>query len=239
MRKHFSGYSEAAAIASKFFFPKRNFQSPKGFTISYLFYRIIRPIFKSNYKIFKILNNGTPWTSQASIAIFKKILNKKMVGLEYGSGKSTLFFAARLKKLVSIEHNKEWYDFVNNLLKAKNVINVEYVYAPKNLKLKDATLLFHDSHDIKDSNFRIRSDYENYFEVVNKYPDNYFDFILIDGRARVECTFNSIAKLKQGGIMVLDNSERKRYQPVHKRLADWPKITTTTGLTDTTLWFKP
>lgn len=239
MSKQYSGFSEASAIASNYFFPKKNFLSPKGFTLSYIIYRIVRPFFKLNYKIFKLRNPGTPWTSQASIEIFKKILNKNMVGLEYGSGKSTLFFAARLKNLVSIEHDKEWYEFVKKLLEAKKISNVEFIFAPKNLKLKDATLQFHDSHEIKDRHFRIRSDYENYFEIVNKYPDNSFDFILIDGRARVECSFNSIAKLKPGGILVLDNSERKRYQPVHKRLSDWPKITTTTGLTDTTLWFKP
>ncbi|CAN5171920.1 hypothetical protein BH23BAC1_BH23BAC1_38780 [soil metagenome] len=239
MLKQYPGFSEVSAIASMFFFPKKNFVSPKGFTLSYFIYRILRPILKLNYKIFKFQNQGTPWTSQASILIFKEVLNKKMVGLEYGSGKSTVFFASRLKKLVSIEHNKEWYDLVKNLLENKKISNVEYIFVPKNLKLKDATLQFHDSHDIKDRHFRIRSDYENYFETVNNYPDNYFDFILIDGRARVECTFNSLTKLKPGGMLVLDNSERKRYRPIHKHLSDWPCITTTTGLTDTTLWFKP
>jgi hypothetical protein len=84
-----------------------------------------------------------------------------------------------------------------------------------------------------------RMDYYNYYSKVNEYPDEYFDFVLIDGRARVNCGKNAIDKLKSGGIFILDNSERQRYRPLHELLIKWPSIYTTTGLTDTTIWIKP
>jgi len=74
---------------------------------------------------------------------------------------------------------------------------------------------------------------------VNTYPDNYFDFIIVDGRARVECSFNAIKKLKRGGLFVLDNSERKRYMPIFNLLENWEMANTSNGLTDTTFWLKP
>ncbi len=36
-----------------------------------------------------------------------------------------------------------------------------------------------------------------YFQEIQKYPDNYFDFVLIDGRARVACMINTIDKIKE------------------------------------------
>lgn len=44
-------------------------------------------IAKSHYKLFNILYPHRPWTSPASILFFDKVLNNKMVGLEYGSGR--------------------------------------------------------------------------------------------------------------------------------------------------------
>ena len=49
----------------------------------------------------------------------------------------------------------------------------------------------------------------------------------------------AVVKLKRGGIFILDNSERLRYEPVHRKLRSWKQVFTTTGLTDTTIWFKP
>jgi len=84
-----------------------------------------------------------------------------------------------------------------------------------------------------------RNDFYNYYTKVNEYEDGYFDFVLIDGRARAKCGLNAIDKLKSGGIFVLDNSERPRYKPLHNALAQWPKVETTSGLTNTTIWIKP
>ncbi|HEY4655003.1 MAG TPA: class I SAM-dependent methyltransferase, partial [Cyclobacteriaceae bacterium] len=82
-------------------------------------------------------------------------------------------------------------------------------------------------------------DYHNYFSFITVFPNGHFDFIFIDGRARIECTLNAIPKLKKGGMLVLDNSDRDRYAPLFKVLEHWPRVTTTTGLFDTTIWFKP
>ncbi len=234
-----SPIEKALIISRNSFFIRKNVIATKSFSINYIFYRIVRPILKLNYKLFKLLNPTTPWTSQASIRIFKKILNKDMIGLEYGSGNSTIFFSKYLKKVVSIEHDSAWFEIVKSKLTTHSIQNVEYYFIPK----KDQTLNFHYSffqdYNLKNDEFEIRKEYHDYFSEVLKYPDEYFDFIIIDGRARVECCLNSIPKLRTGGIFVLDNSDRERYKPVFKVLQHWQSINTTTGLFDTTLWFKP
>ena len=163
-----------------------------------------------------------------------------MTGLEYGSGRSTLFFARRLKKLVSIEHHEGWHNKVSQILKDKKVDNVEYLLIPEDGK---------SAEDISEAELHKqlnqltgdepREEYFSYYSRVESYPDDYFDFILIDGRARVQCGLRAMKKIKPGGIFVLDNSERERYHPLHEALRDWPHLFTTNGITDTVLWIRP
>ncbi|MCB0496036.1 MAG: class I SAM-dependent methyltransferase [Cyclobacteriaceae bacterium] len=160
-----------------------------------------------------------------------------MIGIEYGSGRSTMFFAKKLKKLISIEHYPGWYEKVKKELENKGVHNVDYF-----LILKQDTpdaIEDIDTELDKLEGSELRNDFANYYNKVNEYSNGYFDFVLIDGRARVKCGLNAMNKLKSGGIFVLDNSERKRYAPLRNALKDWPMVNTTTGLTNTTIWIKP
>ncbi|NJN41371.1 MAG: class I SAM-dependent methyltransferase [Flammeovirgaceae bacterium] len=228
----------ASRISASPWFIKNNFIRKKSFSIEYFCYRILRPLLKLRYKIFKLFNPLSPWTSQASIQIFKKILNTEMKGFEYGSGNSTLFFAQRLQHLTSVEHNKEWHQIVNKKLTQTGTSNIDYHLIPRHDRTEER-FSFHSDFNLDDSSFSVRTEYSNYFSFIKKYPDQYFDFIIVDGRARVECCLNAIPKLKPGGIFVLDNSDRERYQPIFLVLSSWKQITTTTGLFDTTIWFKP
>ena len=238
-----TSFQRASKIAAHPLFIKKNIIAEKGVTIGYAKYRMLRPIFKVYYSIFFLFHPNCPWTTPASIIVFKKLLSDKMTALEFGSGKSTIFLAKRTKHLVSVEHDERWYKLVKYDLKIQNFDNVDYRFIPKN------EMLIGDLHSqYRPTSFPIyniskdfffRSEFHSYYEFVKEFPDQYFDFILVAGRARVECLVNSIDKLKPGGMMVLDNSNRKKYQPVVNLLSDWPNVRTTTGLFDTTIWFKP
>lgn len=230
-------YETATAIAEASIL-KKNFIAPKGFTLSYAKYRVLRPLLKLNYKAFKLFNKVTPWTTQASIKTFDQILTRDMVGFEYGSGFSTLYFARRMKHVTSIEHNPVWFNLVNEKFKTLGVKNVSYQLIPPG-QSNLAPYPFYEKFQLTNDDFQVREEYIDYFSAILNYPDSHFDFILVDGRARVECCLLAIAKLKSGGIFVLDNSDRSRYRPVFHVLKNWKSVTTTTGLFDTTIWFKP
>ena len=232
-------YQTVLDISKNTFFVKKTIISKKSFSISYIFYRIARPVLKVNYKLFKWLNPQSPWTSQASIKAFEKILNKNMVGFEYGSGFSTLFFSKHLKHLTSVEHNEEWFKIVKTKLKDQGINNVDYHFIPSSKTEKNVDYAFYKNYQLTSKDFTIRKEYHDYFSFVSTFANEHFDFIIVDGRARVECCLNAIPKLKAGGLFVLDNSDRERYQPVFNVLKNWKSITTTTGLFDTTIWFKP
>lgn len=232
-------YELAKKIAASPWFIKRNILAPKSFTLRYALYRLMRPILKLNYRMFKRTRSETPWTSQASIHTLERLLEKETIGFEYGSGMSTIFIATRIRHLTSVEHNEHWFGIVRKKLKEHNLRNVDYHCIPRAGKTEKRVHAFLEDYGLNPQQFQVREDYHDYFTFIATFPNDHFDFIFIDGRARVECTLNAIPRLKEGGVLVLDNSDRKRYAPVFKVLEDWPQVTSTTGLFDTTIWFKP
>ena len=57
-----------------------------------------------------------------------------------------------------------------------------------------------------------------YAHVVGRFPDKHFDFIAVDGRDRHECVKAAIPKVKDGGWIMLDNSERSKYDRARRML---------------------
>ena len=194
---------------------------------------------KTNYWFYTKTHPNRPWLTPQSIEFLEERLTKEMIGLEYGSGRSTVFFAKKLKKLISIEHNEEWHKKVEKLLAERSLSNVDYLLIPEQHTSNGNEDLDLETELNKLDGSEPRNEFFNYYNKVNDYTDEYFDFVLIDGRARVKCGLIAVKKLKNGGIFVLDNSERARYLPLHTALNFWPKVETTTGLTNTTIWIKP
>jgi hypothetical protein len=54
---------------------------------------------------------------------------------------------------------------------------------------------------------------ETYTAFLDQNKD-FFDLILVDGRHRVECFRKSLGHLSDAGVMMLDDSDRQRYQPM-------------------------
>ena len=70
--------------------------------------------FKSNNALDKE-NNPIPWFTYPIIDFISDRLSKDLEILEFGAGNSTLFFAQRVKTVVSIEHNEKWYKKISQL----------------------------------------------------------------------------------------------------------------------------
>ncbi len=217
-----------------------NISHLRSFSFKYLKYRIFRPYLKLKYRWFQWQNPTKPWLTPDAIMVIKSLLKKEHVGLEYGSGRSTVFFSELIGKLYSIEHTPSWHSKVTEILKEKNIDNVELILREAETEVPKIKFSSEEQVFLSLTNYPIKDDlFKTYYSTVDQFEDSFFDFILIDGRARVSCSLKAIDKLKPGGIFVLDNSERRRYEKVHSLLKTWPSIHTTTGLSDTTIWRKP
>lgn len=133
--------------------------------------------------------NPIPWFTYPAIEFLKERLTKEMTVFEYGSGSSTLFFAERVKEIISVETNKEWFNKIINKL-------------PSN-----ARLIFYDQNNFKCS----------YPEII-KTTNSKFDIIIIDAIEREESISVSIELLREKGVIILDNSERDEYKSIIKFL---------------------
>ena len=111
-------------------------------------------------------NEFIPWYTYPAIEYIKQLDFTEKSIFEFGSGNSTIFWAKRCKKAVSIEDNKEWYDKMTPELPA----NVEYKLVPDKANYVNSINQFSDNFDIIiiDGNHR----YECTVEALKKLNDD-------------------------------------------------------------------
>jgi len=97
---------------------------------------------------------------------------------EFGSGQSTLYWLRNGGDVISVESNQKWIDKLSSDLIDSKH---QYIFADK------------------------QNDYVN---SILKFPDSYFDLIIIDGIfSRYLCAKNVVSKIKKDGLVILDNSD--------------------------------
>lgn len=172
------------------------------------------------------LTDKKPWIALSSITFLERILEKNMLVYEYGSGGSTLFFASHVKEVVSTEHDQAWYRDVIKQINENNLSNcrVRLIEPTPMLHSDNTNIADPDDYVSDDDKYRGMS-FINYASSIDEFPDEYFDVILIDGRARPSCFKHSEKKLKKGGYLILDNAERSYYHFIHDTLKEkrWRK----------------
>lgn len=163
------------------------------------------------------VDDQQPWLTFSAIRFLRKNVNINMTVYEWGSGGSTLFWSNHVTKVVSVEHDKDWFRKLQTLLSTKK--NVDYkLIEPATDDTYNASLVadpkafFSKDPDFAGYNFA------NYVSDIDQYPDDSFDIVVVDGRARPACVFHAIKKIKKGGYLLLDNSEREHYQQAIKLL---------------------
>ena len=53
--------------------------------------------------------------------------------------------------------------------------------------------------------------FEDYVKIIDIYPNENFDLIIVDGRSRVSCLKHAQDKVKVGGFILLDDTDREEY----------------------------
>lgn len=123
-----------------------------------------------------------PWFTYPAIEFLKKRVHRDMCVFEFGCGFGTIWWANRVNEVISVEHVNNWHDKIAEKM-------------PKNVKL-----------------FHIQLEPNGDYSKKIKEFKNKFDIVVIDGRDRVNCAINSIDALKEDGVFIWDNSDRKEYE---------------------------
>jgi tRNA A58 N-methylase Trm61 len=126
---------------------------------------------------------------------------------EYGSGGSTLFLADLGAQVTAVEHDPQWQTLV--MQEFARLDDSERVH----VGLMEPALAAQGDAEYRSASPDWRGwSFRDYVEAIRTFPDDHFDWVMVDGRARVACIRSSAAKLKPGAAMVVDNTDRAEYQ---------------------------
>lgn len=150
-----------------------------------------------------------------------------MVVFEYGSGGSSLFLASRVKHLYSVEHDAAWFATVQKTIQEKDIKNLSYTLT----RQEPVSPILNDCGN-PDLYLSCMSEYkgfsfEKYVKSIGQYPDQFFDLVIVDGRARPSCIQHAVGKIKRNGALLLDNANRSYYLQPFSELMDagqWEKV---------------
>jgi len=162
------------------------------------------------------------WVTFEAREWLESFLAADMKVFEFGSGGSTIFISRRVKALVSVEHDPKWHKLTSEALTRNNVQNCQYLLVPQQIAT-EATHKPNDPYGFVSSQYHGMS-FEDYVTSISGFPDEAFDLVAVDGRARPSCILRAMDKVRCGGHLMLDNSERIRYQAGKDLLSDWEQM---------------
>ena len=143
------------------------------------------------------------WTFPAIDAVERWIAarSRPVRIFEYGSGASTVWLARRAAEVVSVEHDAGFAKIAAPMLALPNVELrvIEPVRANGTPRAGSGRSGYEDC------------DFSAYVDSIADGAARY-DLIVIDGRARDACLRRAWDCLDPGGLVVFDNSRRRRYQ---------------------------
>lgn len=139
------------------------------------------------------MNLSEIWMDRAEVVLVLKYLRDVDTYLEWGSGGSTLNYPqfAR-RRAVSIEHHKEYCEGMPARLAKKHVRAVEFRCVSIN-------------HQNSEGTYEI---YRRYVDEITRLGEPVWDFVFIDGRARVSAALRALSYLSDNSVVVVHDFER-------------------------------
>ena len=139
-----------------------------------------------------------PWIVPAAIGWLRRRIRRDWSILELGAGRSTAWFARRAHRVLSFEDNQFWFEATSEQLSRSGLLNVD---------------------------LRFRS-VEDFPREVAGLPHAAFDLVVIDFLespevTRVDGLRPAREKVRPGGYLLLDDSDRPSYAKADDLLAGW------------------
>ncbi|CAN8074562.1 unnamed protein product [Agarophyton chilense] len=148
-----------------------------------------------------LVNYGDIWMSPLEVNLILRNLDGKNVYIEYGSGGSTFNFPQFVKHAVSVEHDREWCKKVKEKLSTKpNLSHIDYrcFYVDKGFRGFNTGGRTEGTYPM----------FKEYVDQIDSAGHDLYDFVLIDGRARVDCSIKILSYISQKTPVFIHDSVR-------------------------------
>jgi hypothetical protein len=138
------------------------------------------------------LSLGMPWWSFGATRAVGKFLRADMTVFEFGSGGSSIFLAERTARVTCVEDEDKWAHLVCSEAERRGIGNLKVLHHPFD---------FHNPVNFRDSDY------------LASLGSGSYDVIVVDGKEESEkvrdiCFYAAEARIKPGGLIVLDDSWR-------------------------------
>lgn len=156
------------------------------------------------YDVDQMIALDVPWWTYDAIDRVDAFLSARPDAkvFEYGSGASTVWLARRCASVVSIEHDANWFNLMQSRVAEYSGVDLRLV--PQDADMS-AEPLFHSKKE-----GYLGSSFEAYVRAITVEGAR-FDLIVVDGRSRAACLAFAEQHLAEDGLIVFDNSKRRRY----------------------------
>ena len=148
----------------------------------------------------------SPWWPYAAVEWVASALPPQPRVFEYGGGGSTLWLEDRGAIVTVTEHDEGWHRELAGQLAYGTALLFRPPAATGSINSVAAPGYFDD-----------------YVAAIDGEPDSSLDLVIVDGRARVECARRAMSKVKPGGLLLLDDTNRARYRPAEQTLSGWER----------------
>jgi len=158
-------------------------------------YWVRRPhliVARIRYWLWEQANPDQPWFCPGAVLFCEGILTQSMQVLEFGSGRSTLWFAHRVGRIASVEHSPLWFGRVESAIARNQLKNVDYRFVP----------LDHSETEPEQESY---DHLPKYVSVLDTFPNQSLDLVLVDGHYRTACIRQCTPKVKPGGFLLVDD----------------------------------
>jgi len=139
-----------------------------------------------------------PWIEDEIVPEMEKLYTPTARVFEYGCGASTVWATRRVAQVIAVEHWPDWYN------KVRAFVDDEEPELWNRL-----TLMLIQERVAAGADPLRRLDV--YARTIRMFPTEYFDVVMVDGRARRLSLLNSLDRVKHGGVIILDDTERDYY----------------------------
>lgn len=178
-----------------------------------------------------------PWLTRAMIEWLEPRLQPEHTLVEFGSGRSTLWFAKRVGRVASCEHHRAWHAEVSRQLREAGLTNVNYLHVPEDPGGYVASAGL----------------------ALQEIGERLADVILVDGIYRDHCAVWALDHIRAGGLIIVDNvnwflpsrsraprsipegapAKTSRWRRFAAVVAGWDCVWTSDGVTDTAAFRAP
>ena len=185
-----------------------------------------------------ILDPCYPWINAGAVRFLDRHLTPDMTGFEWGSGRSTAFLAHRVRHVVTVEHKAKWLRRVTTLLRNQGLTakaTCRFIPPGTDPGRPEQRPAIWSRRGYRHR----KPEFAAYADAILDFPEASLDVVLIDGRARVECAYNALSRVRPGGFLLLDNSEWEKYAPIFAAAAGWTRRDYENGVWRTSILCRP